>query len=118
MGYVPTRNWKDPEYRKGITKKILESDGRTGFDESFYDIQNTMKDDAAKCYQSHGRPAYKSNTQPKCGDYLSHNKEIKPDTSKERKSAGIGSYDDSKVRKSYICEFCPYHQSVRSELQK
>jgi len=118
LGFVPTRHWKDPEYRKDITKKILESDGRTGFDKDFYDVQNQMKADALECWNRHNQPAYKSNTQPKCNDYLDVSKEIKPNTSRERKAAGLPTYDDTKVKRSFICEYCPYHQSVKSHVGK
>lgn len=118
LGFVPTRHWKDPEYRKDITKKILEGNGQTGFDSEFYAVQNTFKEDAMDCYNRHSRPAYNSTTQGKCTDYLSHNKEIKPNTSRERKKAGLPTYDETKVKKSFICEYCPYHQSVKSALRK
>lgn len=118
LGFVPTRHWKDPEYRKQIIDQVLRGNGQTGFDQDFYDVQNTMKEDAAKCFQRHNRPSYDSTTQSKCIDYLSHNMEIKPNTSAERKKAGLGTYDETKIRKSFICEYCPYHQSVRSSLQK
>lgn len=118
LGFVPTRHWKDPQYRKDITKQILEGNGQTGLEADFYDVQNQMKEDAAKCFQSHGRPAFHSNTQPKCNDYLSFDKEIKPNTSRERKSAGLPTYDETKIKKSYICEYCPYHQTVKSALGK
>jgi hypothetical protein len=118
LGFVPTRHWKDPEYRKDITKKILESGGRTGFDQDFYDVQNTFKSDALECFQRHNRPAFKSNTAPKCADYLSPHMEIKPNTSRERKIAGLPTYDETKIKRSFICEYCPYHQSVKSELRK
>lgn len=118
LGFVPTKHWKDPEYRKDITKKILEGNGKTGFDADFYDVQNTFKADALECYQRHNRPAYKANTKSKCSDYLSRSKEIKPNTNRERKSAGLPSYDDTKVKRVFLCEYCPYHNDVRSALQK
>lgn len=118
LGFVPTRHWKDPEYRKGIKEKILAGNGQTGFDAEFYDVQNTFKSDALECYNRHNRPAFHSNTQGKCIDYLSHDKEIKPSTNNERKKAGLPTYDETKIRKSFICEYCPYHQSVKSALGK
>lgn len=118
LGFVPTRHWKDPEYRKEIQAKILAGNGKTGFEKDFYDVQNTMKEDAAKCFQRHNRPSYDSTTQSKCIDYLSHNMEIKPNTSRDRKKAGLPTYDETKVKRSFICEYCPYHQSVKSALGK
>lgn len=116
LGSVPTRPWKDPAYRKDITAKILEGTGQTGFDSEFYDVQNTFKEEAGQCWQRHNQPAYKSNTQPKCPDYLDIKMEIKPNTSVDRKKAGLPTYDETKVKRSFICEYCPYHQSVKSEL--
>lgn len=118
LGFVPTRHWKDPEYRKDIQRKILEGNGQTGFEGDFYDVQNTFKEDALRCYSAHNRPAYHSNTQSKCNDYLDFSKEIKPNTSRERKVAGLPTYDETKIKKSYICEYCPYHQSVKTALGK
>jgi hypothetical protein len=118
LGFVPTRPWKDPEYRKQMTEQILKGNGKTGFDQEFYDIRDTFKEDALACYQRHNRPAFKSNTQPKCADYLSHNMEIKPNTARERKVAGLPTYDETKTKRSFICEHCPYHQSVKNELRK
>lgn len=118
LAFAPTRHWKDPEYQKNIKTKLLEGMGKTGFDQEFYDVQNTMKADALECWNRHNQPAYQSNTQPKCNDYLGHNKEIKPNTSRERVKAGLPTYDETKVKKSFICEYCPYHQSVKSALGK
>lgn len=118
LGFVPTRHFKDPQYKKQIIDQILEGNGKTGFDDEFYDTTNTFKEDALSCYQRHNRPAFKSNTSPKCNDYLSHNMEIKPNTSRERKIAGLPTYDETKIKKSFICEYCPYHQSVKLELRK
>lgn len=115
LGFVPTRHWKDPAYRKDITAKILAGNGLTGFDAEFYDVQNTMKSDALECFSRHNRPSY---TGVKCLDFLSHDKEIKPNTSRERKRAGLPTYDETKVKKSYICEYCPYFVSVKSALGK
>jgi hypothetical protein len=118
LGEAPTKYWKDPSYRKQITEQILKGNGQTGFDAEFYDVQNQMKEDAAKCFQSHNRPAYKSNTQPKCADYMTLPKEIKPDTAAERREAGLQSYDDTKLKREYICSYCPYHVSVKNGLNK
>lgn len=118
LGFVPTRHWKDPQYRKDITKQILAGNGQTGFDEEFYDIRNTFKEDALACYQRHNRPAFNDTKHGKCIDYLSHNMEIKPNTSRERKIAGLPTYDETKIKRSFICEHCPYHQSVKVALRK
>lgn len=111
LGFVPESMWNNTEYRKKITKEILEGNDQKGFDAEFYATMDTFKEDAGKCYQSHGRPDY---TAVGCQDYLSANKELKPNTSIERKAAGLPSYDETKIRRSFLCEHCPYHSQVIS----
>lgn len=118
LGSVSTKHWDSTEYRREITKKILENHGQTGFDADFYDTHDTFKEEAFSCWKKHNKPAYKSNTQPKCADYLSASKEIKPNTAVERKAAGLPKYDDVKLKKMYGCIYCPYHQSVRNEMNQ
>lgn len=114
LGSVPTDHWNKTEARKEITKKILEGNGLTGFDAEFYSTIDTFKHDAGKCFNSHGRPEYKA---PGCQDYMSNNKELKPNTSVERKAAGLPRYDDVKIKRSFLCEYCPYHSQVISKLR-
>lgn len=118
LAFAPTRHWKDPEYKKIIQQKLLEGMGQGGFDQDFYDTQNTFKADALECWKRHNQPAYKSNTQPKCTDYLSVQMEIKPNTNRERTKAGLPTYDETKAKRVFICEYCPYHQSVVLEERK
>lgn len=117
LGSVPTKDWENNEYRKQIMNKILDQHGLTGFQQDFYDTVDTFRADALACWKRHGRPAYKSNTAPKCNDYLSGSKELKPNTSVERKAAGLPRYDDVKVKQTFLCQYCPYHQSVKTEIQ-
>lgn len=114
LGFVPTTMWENAEYKKEITKKILEGNGLTGFDAEFYATMDTFKSDALKCFSAHGRPAYKA---PGCQDYLSVSKELKPNTAVERKAAGLPRYDDTKVKRSFLCEHCPYHSDVISKVR-
>jgi len=111
LGSVPTQHWQNAEYKKEITKKILEGNGLTGFDAEFYATMDTFKADAGKCYKAHGRPDY---TAIGCQDYLSASKELKPNTAVERKAAGLPKYDDVKIKRSFLCEHCPYHSQVVS----
>lgn len=111
LGFVPESMWKNKEYKKQIVDGILKSNSQTGFDAEFYATMDTFKEDALKCYTSHGRPDY---TAIGCQDYLSVNKELKPNTAIERKAAGLPSYDETKVRRSFLCEHCPYHSQVVS----
>lgn len=114
LGFVPTDMWQNAEYKKEITKKILEGNGLTGFDAEFYATMDTFKEDAMKCFNAHGRPSYK---QPGCQDYLSASKELKPNTAIERKAAGLPRYDDVKVQRSFLCEHCPYHSDAISKIR-
>lgn len=114
LGSVPAEHWNNTETRKEITKKILEGNGLTGFDAEFYATQETFKTDALECFKRHGRPSYKA---PGCQDYLSSSKELKPNTSIERKAAGLPSYDETKVKKSFLCEHCPYHSDAISKIR-
>jgi hypothetical protein len=111
LGSVETSHWENPKEQQQIKEKILENHGLTGFDAEFYATQNTFKEDAMKCFQAHHRPSY---TEVGCQDYLSGSKEIKPDTALERKVADMPRYDDVKIRKSFLCEYCPYHSQVLS----
>jgi hypothetical protein len=114
LGSVDSTYWNNKEYKQEITKKILEGNGLTGFDAEFYATMDTFKADAMKCFNSHGRPAYKA---PGCQDYLSNSKELKPNTAIERKAAGLPSYDDVKVKRSFLCQHCPYHQDAISKIR-
>lgn len=111
LGFVPESMWKNTEYKKQIVNGILKSNDQTGFDAEFYATMDTFKEDAGKCYQSHGRPDY---TAIGCQDYLSASKELKPNTAIERKAAGLPKYDDVKIKRSFLCEHCPYHSQVLS----
>lgn len=115
LGSVPTKAWGDAEYRKQIKAKIMEGTGQTGFDAEAYAIRDTFREDAGHCYNEHKRPTF---TGVKCLDYKSYNKEIKPDTRAERKELGMPAYGqgDTKLRKMFLCDYCPYHASVATEL--
>lgn len=114
LGFVPESMWRNQEYRKKITDEILKGNGQAGFDSETYSIMDTLRDDALKCFQAHGRPVYKA---PGCQDFLSVSKEIKPSTSVERKAAGLPSYDETKVKRRFLCEHCPYFSDAQSKIR-
>ena len=111
LGSVPTADWVDHNKQKQIKDKVLEGHGLTGFDAEFYATKATFQADALNCYSKHGRPDY---TGTGCQDFLSASKELKPQTGLERKVAGLPKYDDVKVKRSFLCEYCPYFTQVQS----
>jgi hypothetical protein len=114
LGFIPEKMWKSAEYRKQITDEILKGNNQKGFDSETYSIMDTLKEDAMKCFQAHGRPVYKA---PGCQDFLSASKEIKPKTGVERKAAGLPSYDETKVKRRFLCEHCPYFSDAQSKIR-
>jgi hypothetical protein len=114
LGFVPTSMWSNKEYRKKITDEILKGNNQKGFDSETYSIMDTLKEDAFKCFEKHGRPVYKA---PGCQDFLSASKEIKPGTGVERKAAGLPTYDETKVKRRYLCEHCVYFSDAQSKIR-
>lgn len=105
------RHWDTESTRKEITAKIREESGHTGFDLSFYEAKATFQDDAFVCWAQHNRNPY-------CNDYKSDSKELKPDTSTDRKAAGIEKYHASGGARRYLCEFCPVDSLVKQAARK
>lgn len=114
LGVVASKPWSEEANREDIKRKILEGNGLTGFDAEFYATKDTFKADAFSCWKKHNRPSY---TGVRCQDYRSDSKELKPDTAIARRVAGLPTYDEVKVRKSFLCEYCPYHSTVVSALR-
>lgn len=108
LGSVPQSAWSDTHLRTQIKAKIMEGEN-TGLGEDAYAVRDTFREDAGNCYNQHKRPTFKG---VKCLDYRDSTKEIKPDTRALRKEAGIPSYDETKMRRVFLCDYCPYHQDV------
>jgi hypothetical protein len=93
----------NPALKESILKQIKEQilgGGSKGLDilgTNFYNVKDTYSADAMSCWKIHNSP------KGQCPDYKSDRKELKPDTAKERKEAGLG----ATKTKIHLCDFCP-----------
>jgi hypothetical protein len=91
--------WQHPDGKRQITEQFQKgSPGLDVFGTNFYDTKDNYSADAMRCYAEHNRP------QGQCSDYKSEKKVLKPETSKDRREAGL---DPSKMPKMHLCDFCP-----------
>lgn len=104
--------WDQPRVRRSIVARMWE--GTTGFAPSYYDAQNTLAEDAMKCWTAHRRPGLASSHL--CGDYHNDSKRIGNPARKERKALAHILRDDNLINqgpKVYLCQFCPYESDVQ-----
>jgi hypothetical protein len=93
----------NPKLKESILAQIKEQilgGGSKGLDilgTNFYNVKDTYSADAMSCWKIHNSP------KGQCPDYKSDRKELKPDTAKERKEAGLG----ATKTKIHLCDFCP-----------
>lgn len=98
----PVKYWAVPSVQEEIVKQIRGgSEGLDAFQKNFYATKMTFAEDAMTCYGEHNRP------KGQCADYKSEKKRLKPETTAERKDAGLGNYESSGGPKVYLCDFCP-----------
>ena len=96
---VPKRAWEIPALRKTLIQQIVQgSKGLAEFDSSYYDVQNTFREDALICYGQHLRP------KEGCPDFNSDAKRLMPDTKGARKEVGL---DTRGMPVIHLCSFCP-----------
>mgnify|MGYP003334258628 FL=1 len=100
---VSLRAWADRTTRKEMIEQIKGggSKGLAELDDKFYDSRSTFMEDAMTCYKAHNKP------KDGCVDWQREDKLLIPNTIKERKAEGMGSYKDSPGPKTYLCNFCP-----------
>jgi hypothetical protein len=110
---VPVAAWMRDEVRKKIIEKIKGggSKGLAEVDEKYYDTRSTFANDALACYKSHLRP------KNGCPEYGSESKALRPDTDQERKDLGLAPVDKSQGPKTYLCQFCPVHVQVTTQIR-
>lgn len=104
---VEVRVWEKRNLRETIIRQIKGgSEGLAAFDPEFYNVRDTFKEDALKCYSLHLRP------KGGCPDYRSDRKLLVPDTKAERKEAGLTM---ERAPKQWLCSFCPVQSFVESK---
>jgi hypothetical protein len=105
---VPLLEWEKEDVRKEMIKQIKGggSKGIDEFDESFYATKDTFKEDAMTCYNRHLRP------KDGCPDYMSDKMILLPNTTAERKDAGLPSPAKAPGPKNHLCGFCPIQSVV------
>lgn len=110
--------WKDPRARKGILERTW--DGKTGFTPQYYDIKDTLQEDAVKCHIAHQR-------QVPCIDWKDSSKRLKSPTAGDRQKLARDlprsfKGDRDAIAKGapvqYLCEFCPVAAAVEHAKQK
>jgi hypothetical protein len=98
----PVKYWAVPKVQEEIVKQIRGgSEGLDAFQKNFYATKMTFAEDAMSCYSEHNRP------KGQCADYKSDKKILKPETTSERKEAGLSKYEATSGPKVYLCDFCP-----------
>jgi hypothetical protein len=97
--------------REEIRQRINKSNEAVGFDPWVGESIDTFKEDALKCWNQHRQPKEGS----PCIDYMSENKRIGRPTQTGRdvikENYKLGQTDP------HICQFCPYHQVVITEIR-
>jgi len=97
---VPEKAWNIPALREALLKQIQEgSRGLKEFDEKYYEVQETFREDAMICYSQHLRP------KGACPDFNAESKRLMPDTKAERKEAGLDPKRGLPI--IHLCSFCP-----------
>lgn len=111
---LPLRAWAKPESKREIIRQI-KGGGSAGLDEiddKFYESRSTFMESAMSCYKQHNKP------KDGCSDWRIKEKMLIPNTEKERKKEGMGSYIDAPGPKTYLCDFCPVAIGVAQRKRK
>jgi hypothetical protein len=103
---LPESQWSDPKIRKATMERMWE--GTTGFTPSYYDVKNTLQEDASKCFTAHRRAV-------PCIDWHDSSKRIGAGTKKMREKVArelprSSPIDAERLAKGqpvqYLCDFC------------
>lgn len=109
---IEKRVWGDRAAQRQIMDQMWTSE--KGFKPSYYDIKDTLKDDAVKCHIAHQR-------QVPCIDWKDSSKRLTSPTSKDRKQLArdlprsFGGDRDAIAHGGpvqYLCDFCPVASAV------
>jgi hypothetical protein len=112
LATVSEKTWDDPRLQKKVIEQLSEaaSGKDTGLGSGLYNLRDTFKDDAIKCWRQHNRTT-------NCGDYKSDSKRLVPDTRGDRRELGLET-KASRRPGTYLCVFCPYHSVVMQRARK
>lgn len=106
---VPERAWNIPVLREALVRQISEgSRGLNEFDQSYYDVQDTFREDAMICFSQHNRP------KEGCIDFNADSKRLMPDTKGDRKELGLSTRGMPVI---HLCSFCPVRSYYDSKAQ-
>lgn len=104
---VERKHWEDRAVRKQIVERLWE--GTSGFRPSYYDVKDTMQEEAIKCFRKHKSAV-------PCIDYQDPSKRL------GNPARGLRKWLAREVRrdvadlgeppKVYLCNFCPVQQHV------
>lgn len=104
---LPKKYWDNPEQRESIRKQINEGLVGGGLPDAFYDVKDTLNEDALQCFQRHNR-------NPGCPDYRSDAKRLSAGTDKERRDLGLAPLRSNR----FLCDHCPVHSLVLSHANR
>lgn len=118
---IPKAVYDDRAARRQIVKQAWESVDK-GFVPSYYDIKNTLMDDAVKCHIQHNR-------QVPCIDYRDGSKRLRAPSQSDRdrlvkdmSGAGRNTVNLEAIKhgapQKYLCDFCPVQVAVEFERRK
>ena len=109
---VEKRVWEDRKARRQIVEQAWEAE--KGFKPSYYDIKNTLMDDAVKCHTAHKR-------QVPCIDWRDGSKRLRSPSQGDRERLArdlprsFGGDRDAIAKgapQKYLCDFCPVAVAV------
>jgi hypothetical protein len=103
---VHEQDWEDQHIKRAIVERLW--DDVVGFRPSYYDIKDTFKDDAGKCFIAHHRSV-------PCIDWRDSTKLLSNPAAKERRWLARETKHESVQHsgiKRYLCDFCPVAQTV------
>jgi hypothetical protein len=108
---VEERVWKLKNLRNTLIEQIKGggSMGLAAIDPKFYEVRETFKDDALKCYKEHLRP------KDGCSDWRSDSKRLVPPTKKERSEVGLSMEG---APRQWLCNFCPVRAFYERKAQE
>lgn len=112
---IPLVAWEDMPARRQILAQAWKEE--KGLSPSYYDLKDTLKEDAVNCHKLHNR-------QVPCLDWHDHSKKLRPPTRKDRKQAARelelagqrNNLDLDRLASGgptiFLCDFCPVAVAV------